>query len=170
MPIFGFWKDSLNIILGRNQFGQEEENTQSLKVSQEWREGEFLTGLFPCCQHVKVIQGLFPRLANALFRITGLPGTLPNNNLLLFLFVVTYFLTQFLSLLTWLPQWAFWREILWFPCQPNTGDTEEPVFGGQRLTGACLMSVKPTRFGELDVCVLCLSQTNSSNISNIILK
>lgn len=47
-----------------------------MKVSQERGEGELLTGLFPRCQHVRVIQGPLPRLADALVRTTALPGTL----------------------------------------------------------------------------------------------
>lgn len=43
------------------------------------------------------------------------------------------------------------------------------MFCGQRLTDPYLMSVKPNMYGELHVCMLCLSQ-NSGNTSNIILK
>lgn len=45
-------------------------------------------------------------------------------------------------LLTSLLQWAFWREILQFLCQPDGGDIEELGFGGRRLTGVPSISGK----------------------------
>lgn len=87
-----FLNRSTEIILGRHQFEQEEENIQCLKVSQERGEGELLTGLFPRHQHVTDTQGPFPRLADARFQTTALPATLPNNDLPLFPLVLAYFL------------------------------------------------------------------------------